>query len=272
MFVGKKSVPRALRKDQWTPLCVLSFPNPLQGINAFALLREFLVRHQTEYPLESITLTKGPNAGNLMSRTERSFKLMDQKANSIADMAHVLSMQARPPTPEVIKRAKYLVRTDKRPVAKRGPGSRKTHNVFEFQGRIQGTTVWWANVLDAEFAETWPAEVVHGKLAVSRNTAVWPPPEKLVTKPIEITVRGDGEEEERAAIQEAVEERRKLLNRSSEVDINEKIRDAEARMQDPLTPSTTETPKDANSETKSTGWMGTLKWFSGAEKQNTTSV
>ena len=44
----------------------------------------------------------------------------------------------------------------------------------EFGGGVEGVKVFWANVLDAEFAKTWPEKVVHGDLRVSRYTAAFP--------------------------------------------------------------------------------------------------
>ena len=167
----------------------------------------------------------------LPKKKERGRKLMDQKANSIADMAAVLALQARAPTEKEVDRAKFFVRTDGRPVAKRGKGSQRTNDVIEFQGRIGGTSVWWVDLLDAEFAETWPVQVVHGRLAVNRGTAVWPPPEELVVKEVEL---GSGEkvvaEEpawEKARVEEEMEGRRKLLRRSAEVSAKEKFAEAE---------------------------------------------
>ena len=172
---------------------------------------------------------EGKHAGQLLPKSKRMRKLQDQKANSIADMAAVLAMQARPPTKELIERAKFLVRTDGRPPAKYGFGSRRGHNVFEFQGRIDGTSVWWADMLDAEYAATWPEEVVHGKLAVNRGTAVWPPPEELASREHEVQVKGSEEEAHQMAVLKVKEERDALLRRRDEVAIKEKIKDAEKR-------------------------------------------
>ena len=183
-FFGKKTVPSALRKDLWTPLCVLSFPNQLQGLNAYQKLREFKHLHAVSYPLDVITNEKGKYAGKLLPRKMRGKKLMDQKANSIADMAAVLAIQARPPTPEELERAERMVKGPpskrNRPKPRKGEGSHQTAEVFEFRGKMDGVSIWWANTLDAEYAETWPQEVQHGPLLVNRRTAVWPPPEDLL--------------------------------------------------------------------------------------------
>lgn len=176
-----------------------------------------------------MTQKEGKTAGQLLTKKEKSRKLQDQKANSVADMAAVLAMQARPPNKGDIQRAKFFVRTDGRPPAKRGFGSRRGHNVFEFQGRIMGTSIWWADMLDAEFAATWPEEVVHGRLAVNRGTAIWPPPEELASKEYEVQTSGRGEGAYEEAVLKAKEDRESLLNRRDELSIGKKIKDAEAR-------------------------------------------
>ena len=101
---------------------------------------------------------------------------MDQKANSVADMAAVLHMQAQPPTQEAVIKAKGRVRVDGRPVPKRGLHRKPTASVLEFQGKLGRTSIWWASLRDAEYAESWPGEVTHGRLAVVRGSALWPPP------------------------------------------------------------------------------------------------
>ena len=187
-FLGKNTVPAALRKDHWSPLCVLSFPKSSQGLDAYTKLRAFRELHETAYPLSIVTQTEGKNAGTLMTKKDKGKVLMDQKANTVADMAAVLAIQARPPSPEVIERMKKRVRTDGRSVAKRGLGSQRTANVFEFQGKVDGVSIWWASMLDAEYAATWPEEVKHGKLAVDRGTAIWPPPLDLAHQEMNVEV------------------------------------------------------------------------------------
>ena len=144
-----------------------------------------------------------------MKKKDKAKVLMNQKANTVADMAAVLAIQARPPSPEVVEKMRRLVRTDGRPVAKKGVGSQQTANVFEFQGKIEGTSVWWANTLDAEYAETWPKEVKHGKLAMDRGTAVWPPPLELAHQEMNVEV------EEYEAAEPTEEERRMRMRRSN---------------------------------------------------------
>jgi hypothetical protein len=86
-FAGKKTLPSALRKDMWRPLLTATFPSPSQGLSAFRKLRELrmLHEHNWEHP--------DPNARKLPEKKERGHLIMDQKANSIADLAWVLRRQ-----------------------------------------------------------------------------------------------------------------------------------------------------------------------------------
>ncbi|KAK6363268.1 hypothetical protein TWF730_000711 [Orbilia blumenaviensis] len=78
-FMGKKSVPSALRKDHWTPFLTASFTNPSTGLKAFQHLRELRKMHETQWDIE------------LKSKKmkERSKILQDQRGNSIADLAAI---------------------------------------------------------------------------------------------------------------------------------------------------------------------------------------
>ncbi|KAL8699446.1 MAG: hypothetical protein Q9224_001410 [Gallowayella concinna] len=89
-FLGKKTVPARIRKDLWHPLCLVEFPRPSQGLIAYRRLREFRRLHETAYPLSLITQTEGRRKGHLHSTKKRGKILMDQKANSVADLAAVL--------------------------------------------------------------------------------------------------------------------------------------------------------------------------------------
>lgn len=231
-------MPPTFRKDLWTPLCVLNFPNQYQGLHAYARLREFRERHETEWPVEDFTIQKGPQFGQLMSRKERSFKLMDQKANSIADMAAVLAMQARPPDPALVERmarqvftktwtyGKTLPSGEKTTVsvlrrhfarAKRGQNSKIGHRAFEFEGNINGTSVWWADSNDAEYAETWPAEVVHGTLDVVRGHPIWPPSAKYLTNTAEDLSTENTQASQELSIEQKIEMARERAKKDSEV-------------------------------------------------------
>ena len=136
-----------------------------------------------------MTQKEGPQAGKqLKEKKERSRAIMNQKANAIADMAAVLLQQEEQPTEQEVSKAKWLhekpyvtvsngkrVRAPDRP--KYGMGRRPTMGKIEWQGSVKGVKIHWNNILDAEYAETWPEDVSHGNLQVSRYTAVWPPPD-----------------------------------------------------------------------------------------------
>ena len=147
----------------------------MQGLSAYRKLREYRRLHETSYPLESVTQTEGVHKGQLLPKKKRGKVLMNQKANSVADMAAVLLQQARAPTEEELAKAKRKVRSDGRPLAKRGLGSQLSAEATSFQGSVEGVRIRWANILDAEFAETWPKAVIHDGLGKSRYTAAWPP-------------------------------------------------------------------------------------------------
>jgi hypothetical protein len=140
--------------------------------------------HEVAYDPEIVTEKEGKHAGKIMRKKRKGKVLMNQKANSIADMAHVLAMQAREPTPEELERADRMVNGPPnkrgRPKPKRGPGSQQTAEVYEFRGKVDAVSIWWKNTLDAEFAETWPAAVQHGEMSTNHYTIVWPPPEEVV--------------------------------------------------------------------------------------------
>ncbi|KAF9693056.1 hypothetical protein EKO04_009324 [Ascochyta lentis] len=85
-FIGKHSVPAALRPDEWTPHCVITFATPEQGHNAFRKLREFRKLHELSW--------EKTNPGWKQLKIEQRIKkIMDQRANMSADLAEVLRIQ-----------------------------------------------------------------------------------------------------------------------------------------------------------------------------------
>ncbi|KAI9837396.1 MAG: hypothetical protein M1837_002984 [Sclerophora amabilis] len=167
-YLGKKTVPASLRKDLWHPLASLSFPHPQQGLHAFRQLREFKRLHELAWNKEDFKSSKNP--GVMMSKKERGKKLMNQKANSIADMAAVLKLQERagkePSVAEPESEADVRPTT---PRLSRRKGSRsKVQERFKVEG-VDGVTISWSNLLDAEFAESWPDGVIHDGLKPSRH-------------------------------------------------------------------------------------------------------
>ena len=152
------------------------FPSPHLGLAAFRMLREFRILHETSYPLDIITETEGKWKGSLLPKKRRGKVLMDQKANSVADLAAVLKLQEKGPSKdrklsaerrlqreETLKKQKGENRVEKAPV-----------DVASEMGGVDGVKIRWADESDAEFAETWPEKVAHGVLGKSRYTAAFP--------------------------------------------------------------------------------------------------
>ena len=151
------------------------FPNPHAGLAAFRRLKEFRVLHETSYPEELIKETEGKWKGSLLPKKRRGKVLMDQKANSVADLAAVLQLQELGPSEERIVNA--TMRRRRVETLKMQKGEDKVNeaplDVTEMGG-VDGVKVGWVNILDADFAETWPEGVVHGGLEKSRHTAAFP--------------------------------------------------------------------------------------------------
>lgn len=103
---------------------------------------------------------------------------MNQKANSVADLAAVLLQQERPPTDDAVAKSERKSRHKEK--MRRQKGSAKVKGVPVLaplmSGGVEGVRVRWADMLDAEFAQTWPAGVLHDELGKHRYTAAFPPP------------------------------------------------------------------------------------------------
>ncbi|KAF2818612.1 hypothetical protein CC86DRAFT_336750 [Ophiobolus disseminans] len=85
-FIGKHSKPPALRPDEWVPHCVLTFPTAEQGHNAYRKLREFRKLHELSWVKTTPHLKQMPIK-------QRIKHIMDQRANTSADIAAVLRIQ-----------------------------------------------------------------------------------------------------------------------------------------------------------------------------------
>ncbi|KZF26922.1 hypothetical protein L228DRAFT_258277 [Xylona heveae TC161] len=239
-FVGKKTVPAAIRKDTWQPMSILSFPSSDQGLVAYQKLREFRKLHELQWPEDKMRNPDNPS--QLMTKKQRAKALMNQKANSIADMAAVLHWQEKIATiareEEEVAQAKraekeqaaaarkqessagqvvdQIESTDEatqaeevvkaergdaqsgppgtaveagqagsaaespRPVPKRGVGKQllkqEKQRQIVAQG-VDGVAIHWANILDAEYAQSWPLAVIHDIMPRSRHIA--PDPKTL---------------------------------------------------------------------------------------------
>lgn len=88
-FIGKHSVPPSIRADYWTPFCrVGPFASPEQGTDALQTLFSLRKLHQLCWKDEN------PNF-KILGKKHLIKKLMDQKTNSVADLAKVLELQHR---------------------------------------------------------------------------------------------------------------------------------------------------------------------------------
>ena len=225
-FLGKQTKPAALRKDLWRPLAAVTFPSGSQGLTAYRELREYRKRHEHEWDYEEL---------GARSRLDAGRKLMDQRANSIADLAAVLIRQERlakmdqntaqqqqaeiekqttaanaryqeisqklkelrptaldgerkdleeykqlkaermrirrnlkKPMPHYALRGQYHPLNEPSPETIK-PTSRRTRRQLRQSVTIEGVGIKWANIMDAEFARTWPAAVIHETLEAPTN-------------------------------------------------------------------------------------------------------
>ena len=168
-------MPAKLRKDLWLPFWLATFPSPIAGLNAYRKLREFRLLHEVAYPRSVVADPKNPKC-NLPKRLKGK-ALMDQKANSVADLAAVLFQQERGPNKE---RLLHYERVKNRFDRLKSQGSKKVRRKegpldveVEYKG-VEGVRVYWEDIKDAEFAQTWPKDVVHSLLERARYTAAWP--------------------------------------------------------------------------------------------------
>jgi len=141
--VGKKSVPAALRKDVWAPMATVTFKETLMGTNTFRMLREFRRLHETSYSKELLQ----------KSKKERIRILMNQKANSVADLAESIRIE--------VDRIKKVANP---PPLGRGRKARKNPPIELPIPQEGDVVVKWSNIYDAQYAKAWPEVVVHGNL------------------------------------------------------------------------------------------------------------
>lgn len=155
-FNGKKTKPAKLRKDYWSPMAIIEFPQGQGSVgrSVFQKLRELKHLHEVawtddfrykspnEYTHKQKTrLVEEQEKGNfnyrpIRSKKERGIALNAQKANSIADIAAVLSGEGR--------------------------GNKVTTGERDGAKDLVQVTVNWANDQDKGFAESWSTNVTHG--------------------------------------------------------------------------------------------------------------
>lgn len=146
-FNGKKTKPAKLRKDYWRPMALIQF-NEGEGVigrSVYQRLREF--RHVHE-------LSWGHQEDEFYSLDRKALgeALSDQRANSIADIAAVLSGEG----------------TGNR-IQQRITGTGGAEDTFKLADAI----VFWANDQDRTLAEKWTKNVRHavGLPSLTRSKA-----------------------------------------------------------------------------------------------------
>jgi hypothetical protein len=87
-FIGKHSTPPVIRPDDWTPHCVVTFPSAEQGHHAYRKLREFRKLHELSWDKTNPEWKHAPIK-------RRVKNIMDQRANTSADLAVVLKIQRK---------------------------------------------------------------------------------------------------------------------------------------------------------------------------------
>jgi Transcriptional regulation of mitochondrial recombination len=125
----------------WHPFATIEFPADAcaAGLKTFQKLREYRRLHELSWPSE-LCLDED---GKKLRRRERGRKICDQKANSVADMSAALKNVT----------ARENVKGEEKAVVE----------------PVVTAKISWADILDAEFAESWPETVVHGKWETTRN-------------------------------------------------------------------------------------------------------
>lgn len=114
--VGANNSPPKLRKDLWRPLFTVSVPSQRQGLELFKKLREYRLLHETNWALteeikrpytdkqiadrkaklEDRGGSKKETVFDVIKREKKKMRIkmvMDQKANSVADLAAILMRQ-----------------------------------------------------------------------------------------------------------------------------------------------------------------------------------
>ena len=195
------------------PVFLATFPTASSGNEIWKRLQEYKRLHETAYDISRITEKEGARKGQLMQKKERAKVLMDQKANSIADLAEALRQWAMNPTSnnEVEESKNSKTALKRMEARKRTQDQRRESKMRRLKGRmekwerlratqgeekagpkpldwangetksLEGVEIRWADLRDAEYVADWPSEIVHAEnLRRSGYTAAWP--EKKVEK------------------------------------------------------------------------------------------
>ncbi|OAA44811.1 hypothetical protein NOR_03565 [Metarhizium rileyi] len=162
-FNGKKTKPAKLRKDYWSPMALIRFPEGqgAVGRSVYQKLRELKHLHEVSWtddfrhksPREFTAAdkkkiaeekVKGNNYQPIRSKAERGIALNAQKTNSIADMAAVLAGQG-----------------NGNEVRPRTLATGQIEGQAEGQADLVQVSISWSNDQDKEYAEEWSKNVSH---------------------------------------------------------------------------------------------------------------
>ena len=101
---------------------------------------------------------------------------MNQKANSVADLAAVLLQQEEGPRKKRVESAERRIRRVQKLKKQKGEANvtKRPVDVGKELSGVEGVTVRWTNLQDADYAEAWPVDVEHDVLERSRYTAAFP--------------------------------------------------------------------------------------------------
>lgn len=140
---------------------------------------------------------------------------MDQRANSVADLAAVLQQLKEGPSQR--RRERYEINKRRWDQLQKVGASRKIGSKTgpldvgkEYTG-IDGIRIYWNELRDAEFAKQWPGEVIHGGLGKRGFTIAWPlqepePEEEILTE-AEKQVDREMEEDKKKSLLQRVKKR-----------------------------------------------------------------
>lgn len=129
---------------------MIQFPEGLGhiGRSVYHIMREFRQKHDLDWGDE---MFRDDETGRPLTRFERGQKLNSaQKANAIADMAAVLGGVGK-------GNKMWLPASDQWETSKEQRVDEKTGETTS----LLKTQVWWTNLLDKNYAQSWPDNVAH---------------------------------------------------------------------------------------------------------------
>jgi predicted nucleic acid-binding Zn-ribbon protein len=230
-YYGKKTVPAGIRKDLWSPMAIVQFPNNSRGLSAYRKLRELRILRDYSWRESQPSLLKLP----VKLRRKR---LMDQKVTCMVDLATVIDKQnteiekRAAEEPEEEKKSRLLKERWKKTeelamVAEQGGITELEKEMTELQTKLEkqgaGPAAVFTGLKDLRKRRKIMGEAVHAVTTI----AGWKKVEKMATEAeqeniaqfegnlTELQTRLEGQGESTAAVDKALkrmrEKRSKLL-------------------------------------------------------------